>query len=183
MRHLPMRTALKVIYWNAIVALLLFGLGWTAMMRRIHRYDALIVEAAREYGVDPRLVSAVIWRESRYDASQVGAAGEVGLMQVTGPAGREWAEAQRIEPPGKTGLFDVRTNLRAGTWYLARGLSYWAARDDPLPFALAEYNAGRSNALRWAEKAPDAAAFREAITYPTTGRYIRDILRRYRGDR
>jgi soluble lytic murein transglycosylase-like protein len=45
---------------------------------------------------------------------------------------------------------------------------------DPLPFALAEYNAGRSNAQRWALLCgTDDRAFIERITYPTTGNTCR----------
>ena len=51
-----------------------------------------------------------------------------------------------------------------------------------LPFALAEYNAGRANAQRWAAMSgPNSRKFWETITYPTTKKYIHDILKRYRG--
>ena len=68
--------------------------------------------------MDPRLISAVIWRESRFDASCIGTAGEIGLMQVTEEAAREWAKARGQPAPTKVALFDVRTNIDAGTWYL-----------------------------------------------------------------
>jgi soluble lytic murein transglycosylase len=183
MKHISRATAVKIIYWNAAAAVLVVALAGAALVRRIHRYDRLIVEAAREYKVDPRLISAVIWRESRFKPGLRGGAGEIGLMQVTEPAAREWAQAEGIEDFEAEDLFHPRVNLRAGTWYLGRAAESWSDRSDPLPYALAEYNAGRSNARRWAEAADgDARDFWEHITYPTTKRYVRDVLTRYRGE-
>ena len=180
MRHVPFKTALKVIYWNLVIASIVLALGVAMALRRIHRYDALIEEFGGRHGVDARLVSAVIWRESRFRADCIGPRGEVGLMQVTEDAAAEWAKAAGRAVPSKADLFDVRINLDAGTWYLARAIRRWEHRGDPLPFALAEYNAGPANASRWAEGAATPREFWEAITYPTTKRYVHDILMRYR---
>jgi soluble lytic murein transglycosylase len=180
MSAVPLRRAVKILYWNAMVALLVVGLGWSAWLRRIHRYDARIEEVGRAQGVDPRLLSAVIWKESRYRAWATGARGEIGLMQVTPAAAAEWARAEKREAPSRADLFDVDTNLNAGAWYLARAIRRWSDRGDPLPFALAEYNAGPENARRWALDAATPEAFWKGITYPTTRRYVHDILRRYR---
>ena len=182
MRIVPRKTAWRIIYWNAVLAILVVCLGAISLLHKIHRFDQLIVEVCQEHRLDPRLVSAVIWQESRFDPTQVGQAGEIGLMQVTETAAREWAESCQHPLFEKKDLFDPRTNLRAGCWYLARAIRRWEACPDPLPFALAEYNAGRSNAQRWADiSGPDSRRFYAAITFPTTRRYIEKILRRYRG--
>ena len=182
MRPVPRKTALKIIYWNAVAAILLVCLSAISALHRIHRYDNLIIENARRFKVDPRLISALIWKESRFNARCVGTHKEVGLMQVTEVAGREWAEAYDIPAFERNSLFDPSTNIQAGVWYLARAIRRWSDRPDPLPFALAEYNAGRSNAQRWASKSgTDARRFIENITYPTTRKYVEDILTRYRG--
>ena len=120
-----------------------------------------------------------------------GAAGERGLMQVSEGAAGEWARAEKVATFVPTDLFDPKTNLEAGTWYLARALRRWAAQDDPLPFALAEYNAGRTNVNRWAEKArarpPRGATpaaevsgpeLEAAISFPSTRQYVASIRRR-----
>jgi len=181
MRMVPRSTALKIIYWNVVVAVLLVGMAGIAAFHRIHRFDKLIVAAGRQYGVAPRLVSALIWRESRFREHCVGARGEIGLMQVTETAAREWARATGVTDFERAHLFDPGVNIRAGTWYLARAIQRWSNRRDPLPFALAEYNAGRSNAQRWALLCgTDDRAFIERITYPTTRQYVQDILKRYR---
>ena len=182
MHFVSRKTAIKVIYWNAVVAVMVVCLSGVSLIRRIHRYDTLIVQASRACNVDPRLVSSVIWRESRFKPYVVGEKGEIGLMQITMPAAMEWAKAENIPPPTRETLFNPDINIQAGTWYLARAIRYWSKRSDPLPFALAEYNAGRVNAQRWAAMSgPNSRKFWETITYPTTKKYIHDILKRYRG--
>ncbi len=160
--------------------------GWRLYDRhREHRYDPLIRNAAVLYGVDPGLVSAVIWRESGYRADRVGRAGEIGLMQVRGPAAREWARAAAVPDFQESHLFDPGTNILAGAWYLSRALRRWSGRDIPAAFALAEYNAGLTHARRWAAEpgADTAAGFQAAVTFPSTRAYIRDILNRHRETR
>lgn len=181
MNRVTGKTALKVIYWNVLVVVVVVAMGGASVLRRLHQYDALIVKYSRAADVDPRLVASLIWQESRFKANRVGRAGEIGLMQVTHAVALDWAAAEGVEDFRKQDLFDPATNLRAGIWYLARALAYWKERDDPLPYALAEYNAGRTQALRWARGTHDERAFIKAISYPGTRRYVEHILRRYRG--
>ncbi len=182
MRTIANKTAVKILYWNAVAAILLVSLSAISVLHRVHRFDLLVIEASRQAGVDPRLISSLIWKESRFNPNSVGTHQEVGLMQVTETAAREWAAARRITTFSRTDLFDPSTNLQAGAWYLARAIRRWSIYPDPLPFALAEYNAGLSNAKRWAgESGPNPRKFVEAISYPTTRKYVRDILTRYRG--
>ncbi|MBU4200447.1 MAG: lytic transglycosylase domain-containing protein [Verrucomicrobia bacterium] len=167
-----------------IVCLAAILLTWGLFYWRIHAYDSAIAEASRLYGVDARLIRAVIWKESRFSSKRVGKIGEIGLMQVTRDAAKEWAEANQEKTFVLNDLFRPEINIRAGTWYLGRAIRYWSAKSNPLPYALAEYNAGRSNTLRWAAADKgDAKQFWNDITYPTTRRYIHDILIYYRGYR
>ena len=116
---------------------------------RFHRYDALIQEAAKRRGVDPMLVKAVVWRESRFRPEKLGLDGERGLMQITDGAAKEWAKSEKMTNFVPTDLFDPKVNLDAGSWLLARALRRYEGKDNPLPFALAEYNAGRSRVAKW----------------------------------
>ena len=182
MRNVPRKTALKIIYWNIVVAVMIVCIASVAFIRRIHRYDELIIHASEKHGVDPRLISALIWRESRFNPDRVGTHREVGLMQVTEMAAQDWARYHKNPLFTRQDLFNPATNIEAGTWYLARAINRWSDHSDPLPFALAEYNAGRSNAQRWAAASGnDPEKFWENIGYPTTKRYVKDILKRYRG--
>ncbi len=150
--------------------------------RRIHRYDNLIIGTSRTHGVDPALVSSVIRRESKFNPKAIGKSGEIGLMQVTEPAALEWAASIGSESFAKENLLDPAINIQAGTWYLGRAIRRWSHKNKPLPYALAEYNAGRSNALRWAaDDKGDEKNFIKAITYPSTRRYIEDVLSDYYG--
>jgi soluble lytic murein transglycosylase len=142
-------------------------------------YDPLIAGIARNEGVDPFLVRALIWRESRFNPNTHGAAAdEHGLMQVTPEVGQMWAKANKVEDFTDDDLYDPETNIRAGTWYLNRAIKHWSLTDDPVTFALAEYNAGRSNALKWVDPvAPlDHTAFLDRITFPSTRKYVEVIM-------
>jgi soluble lytic murein transglycosylase len=154
---------------------------------REQRYNQLVEQIAAQYGVDKFLIKAVIRRESEFDPFVYGRAGEIGLMQVTEGAGREWARATGRKDFGRDLLWNERANIEAGTWYLARALRRWQDKDDPVPFALAEYNAGFGNVLRWLPngQATTAGQFREAITYPGVQRYVdtvREFYESYRAD-
>ena len=150
---------------------------------RFQQYDALIRAVAAEHHLDPMLVKAVVWRESRFDAQKFGTAGERGLMQVSEKAAKEWAKENRIDNFRAEELFDPKINLEAGTWYLRRAVEHWQNQTDPIPFALAEYNAGASRAQRWAggedTKAIPPNTFKANIDFPGTRKYVDSIIARY----
>ena len=149
---------------------------------RFQQYDQLIHAVSATNELDPMLVKAVVWRESRFDPKKPGAAGERGLMQVSEIAAREWAKENRLENFRMEELFDPKTNLEAGAWYLHRAIVHWQKTRDPVPFALAEYNAGASRALRWAgndTKAVAAKTFLANIDFPGTRKYVDSIIARY----
>jgi soluble lytic murein transglycosylase len=169
--------ALAVVLWRSgdpayrMQELLAFG--------RYSEHDDLIARVAKKYGVDSLLVKAIVWRESRFSTRKVGKSGERGLMQVGEAAGRDWAAAHKIEVFVFADLFDAKTNLEAGTWYLSRALEHWKDRDDPIPFALAEYNAGRSRVEKWAANDRTADEMLRAAAGTGTRQYVDDVIRRY----
>jgi len=150
---------------------------------RFKQYDGLIRLVALEHRLDPMLVKAVVWRESRFDPKKYGGAGERGLMQVSEKAAREWARENKIDNFHIEKLFDPKTNLEAGTWYLRRAFEHWETQSDPLPFALAEYNAGASRAQRWSGGNGAAAiapgTFLKRIDFPGTRKYVDSVIARY----
>ena len=155
--------------------------------RDYRRFDPLIVKIARGYNLDPRLVKAVVWRESRFQADMKGRNGERGLMQVSEVAARDWAIAKGYPNFHCEELLIPETNLEVGAWYLSKAVQRWNTTDDAVPFALAEYNAGRSRVDRWIRAAVQKAkgqpvtahSFQESIDFPSTARYVRTILARY----
>jgi soluble lytic murein transglycosylase len=150
---------------------------------RFHQFDNLIRSVAVEHALDPMLVKAVVWRESRFDPRKIGTAGERGLMQVSERAAREWARETQVANFHADDLLDAKTNLEAGAWYLHRAFQHWEHQKKPAVFALAEYNAGASRAQRWANNDPDAPisdrAFRNNIDFPGTRNYVTSVLQRF----
>jgi soluble lytic murein transglycosylase len=151
---------------------------------RYHKYDALIADVGKKYGVDPMLIKAVIWRESAFRADMVGHNGERGLMQVMEPAANDWARKNNRPTFVPTDLFSPRVNIEAGTWYLKNALQHYTGKDDPVTFALAEYNAGKSRVDKWVgdtNQGANATAgdLRDSISFPSTRGYVGAIQDRY----
>jgi soluble lytic murein transglycosylase len=137
--------------------------------------------AANRYGVDPLLVKAIVWRESRFNSDAHGTHGEIGLMQIREIAAQEWADAEHNPGFKHEHCLDPGTNTLAATFYLAKLLKRYAQTDDPLPYTLADYNAGRGNVLKWntGAAATNNAVFIEQIGFPGTKAYVKSVRRRY----
>jgi soluble lytic murein transglycosylase len=167
-----------------ILVLLLVGGAaayWWWQGRLERSQDRPIRAAAQRYGIEPALIKAIVWRESHFHARARGRAGEVGLMQLQEAAAREWAAAEHLDRFEHEDCLDPGTNTLAGAWYLQKLLRRYAQTDNPLPYALADYNAGRGNVLKWNQgaAATNSNSFVEQIGFPGTKAYVRSVLRRY----
>jgi soluble lytic murein transglycosylase len=149
--------------------------------RREHRHDKIILAAANRYDVDPALVKAVVWRETKFNPDARGRAGEIGLMQIMESAALDWASAETIDPFAHEQLFNPATNTLAGAWYLKKLLRRYTHTDNPIPYALADYNAGRGNVLKWNKgmAATNSKAFMQQIGFPGTSNYVRAVMERH----
>ena len=151
---------------------------------RFQQYDRLIRSVAAEHQLDPMLVKAVVWRESRFDPQKDRHGRRARFDAGERKGGRRMgARKQDRQLPRGGFVRSRRKNLEAGTWYLHRAMQRWAAQSDPIPFALAEYNAGASRAQRWAggdEASPiPAKDFLQNIDFPGTRKYVDSIIARY----
>ena len=148
---------------------------------RENSHDKHILAAARKYAVDPALIKAVVWRESRFNPNARGAAGEVGLMQIREPAAEEWARAENLSYFSHNHLYDPAKNIMAGTWYLGKLLRRYPRTDNPVAYALADYNAGRTHVLRWNKgaAATNSVQFLKQMDYPGTRAYIAAVQQRH----
>ena len=146
-----------------------------------HRYDNVIRSAAARYQLPPALVKAVIWRESRFQPHARGRAGELGLMQLTETAAQEWADATHRRRFVHADTLSPVINTEAGCYYLSKILKRYTQTDRPFVFALADYNAGRGNVLRWMKgpASTNSTAFLTQMDFPGTREYIRAILERH----
>ncbi len=102
-------------------------------------------------------------------------------MQLQEEAAREWASAEHLQGFEHEQCLDPGTNTLAGAFYLRKLLRRYSQTDNPLPYALADYNAGRGNVLKWSHgaAATNSAAFIDQIGFPGTRDYVRSVMRRY----
>ena len=177
---------------QAVFLLLLFaligvlmGVGvWKAgsavisYMDRSSRYDKMIVAAGRRNGVYPPLLKAVIWKESRFDASARGSKGEIGLMQVMpSSAVKDWENTFRRQVPSDGALMDPELNIEIGSWFLGRALNRWKDYTEAETLALCEYNAGIQRAESWKPLLHDGNVIQN-IDIESTRKYVKEILDR-----
>ena len=122
-----------------------------------HDLDLVIARTGRHLGVDPRLIHAVIWQESKYKPSAESHAGAQGLMQLMPAAAERFGCDDRN---------DAESNVTAGTKYLRFLLKRF---DGNVSLALAAYNAGEGNVDKYEGVPP----FNETQAYVRiiTGRY------------
>ena len=99
-------------------------------------------DAARMRNIDPMVVKAVVWRESRFQPEKVGLEGERGLMQITDAAAREWVKNEKIANFIPSDLFDPKVNIEIGTWLLARALRRYESKDRPAALRLGRIQRG-----------------------------------------
>ena len=111
------------------------------------RYEAIVRGHARNYRLDPALLAAVIYQESRFRAGVVSAAGAVGLMQVLPGTARGIATRTGGIGFRDGDLYDPELNVRYGSWYLRHLLDKYGDEET----ALAAYNAGQTNVDAWVE--------------------------------
>jgi soluble lytic murein transglycosylase len=177
----------------AILLLALLAAGGAYYFNRywIHRFDPLIERQAKIYRLDPELVWSVIYQETYFKPWIIGDAGEVGLMQITPPVAREWAQqtgfkelTEQTARDPQTVLSDPERNIQIGCWYLEQ--LYEKYRDMPGAEArmLAAYNAGPGRVAEWNQTGNARPAneedFMGRISIPSTKIYVREILSRYR---
>jgi len=157
-------------------------MGYKFWQGRLERsQDGPIRTAGERYAVDTALIKAVVWRESKFRPQTRGRVGEIGLMQLRQEAAQEWADAEHVDGFEHRHCFDPGTNTLAGTWYLKKLLKRYQQTDNPVPYALADYNAGRRNVLKWLRGAAttNSAVFTDEIGFPRTREYVQSVMQRY----
>lgn len=173
--------------WRARLVLIIVGALLIAFFadrwRRAHlasSQDKNILAASRKHGVDPALIKAVVWRESRFNPRARGTKGETGLMQIMENTGLEWSGAQSVPLFSTDVLINPAKNIDCGTWYLRKLLGRYQQTDNPVPYALADYNAGRGNVLKWMKGSAttNSAMFVQEIGFPSTRDYVRAVMHR-----
>lgn len=131
---------------------------WYLRARYPLRYEHIVRGHAENYRLDPALVAAVIYQESKFDPDARSDSGAIGLMQLL----PETAEGIATRTGGSrfevNDLYDPELNVRYGSWYLRNLLDKYGNEED----ALAAYNGGQGNVDR-------------GVLYPETRHYVERV--------
>jgi soluble lytic murein transglycosylase len=138
--------------------------AWYARLRYPLEYEAIVRGHARNYSLDPALLAAVIYQESRFRVRAESPSGAVGLMQLLpstarGIAARTGGTRFRVQD-----LYDPEINVRYGSWYLRHLLDKYG----DVETALAAYNAGQRTVDRWRDDGG-------GIRFEETRAYVREV--------
>ena len=129
-------------------------------------YESIIRTHAANHDLDPALVAAMVYVESRFDPNARSAAGAVGLLQLL----PETAEGIALRTGGErfvvADLRDPEINVRYGTWYV----DHLRERYGDTRLALAAYHAGQGNVDHWREDGL-------GIVFPETRAYVDEVER------
>lgn len=100
-----------------------------------------ILNECEKYGIDPAIITAMAFKESRYQASAIGDNGNsIGLMQI-----QQRYQAERMEKLGCTDLLDPYENVTVAVDILAEMLNHY---DGNIEMAITAYNMGMSGAYK-----------------------------------
>ena len=134
------------------------------------RHEDIIRQQAEDKGLDPSLIAAVIYAESRFrDATSH--AGARGLMQITPATAEEIARRSGGTEFVQGDLGEPQINISYGSWYLRWLLRHYGGNET---LAIAAYNAGTGNVDRWIARDPGMSA--DEIPFPETRAYVGKVL-------
>jgi soluble lytic murein transglycosylase len=140
---------------------------WYLRARYPLAYEQIVGAHARNYDLDPTLLAAVIYAESRFDPDVESSAGAVGLMQLL----PETAKGIALRTGGAgfvvSDLRDPEINVRYGSWYLDHLRTRY---DGDMRLALAAYHAGPGNVDGWLAEG-------SGIAFPETRDYVDEVER------
>ncbi len=128
------------------------------------KFDEHINQTAREHGLDPLLVKAMIKVESNFNPDAVSPAGAMGVMQLMP------GTAERV---GVADAFDPDENIEGGIKYMAMLMKLF---NNNTTLALAGYNAGENAVIKYGYKIPP---YDETIEYVDRVYAHYDHLRNY----
>lgn len=128
-----------------------------------------------DVGIDPALVYSIMREESGYRPEVVSPVGARGLLQIMRETGANLASRRGRESFDADELFDPRTNIELGSFYLGELSRRFP---DRLSASIASYNAGPHVVSGWvaSREGPDDE-WVEAIPYSETRSYVKRVMR------
>ncbi len=145
------------------------------------QYAAIIRQQAGEKHLDPALVAAVIYAETRFNP-RTSPAGALGLMQIEPATAKFLAHQSGGTAFTVADLGTPQVNIAYGSYYLRYLLNLY---DGNVVMALAAYNAGETNVDHWVARVKAAhRQFRVAdIPIAPTQSYVLEVLNKQRAYR
>jgi soluble lytic murein transglycosylase len=140
--------------------------SWYARIRYPLEYDHIVRGYAEQRNIDPALLAAVIYRESKFDPDARSSSGALGLMQLLPDTAKGIALYTGGGRFVVDDLYDPDINVRYGSFYLRRLLDKYG----DVRLALAAYNAGQANVDQW------IAEGEEEIPFPETREFVDNVL-------
>jgi soluble lytic murein transglycosylase len=137
------------------------------------KYGEEIEKYAKKQNLDPNLVRGLILQESYYNPKAKSRVGATGLMQLMPPTAKEHAKRMGISySPSR--LEDPDVNIRIGTFHLRMLINLFSGQ---VPLAIASYNAGQGNVMKWRRAAPRKPMdeMLESIPFPETRNYVKRV--------
>ncbi len=137
-------------------------------------HEDIIRQQAAEKHLDPALIAAVIYAESKFDPRQ-SRAGAEGLMQLLPQTAEFLAHRSGATTFTPTDLSTPQVNISYGSYYLRYLLDHYGGEEMP---ALAAYNAGMTNVDNWvaAARAAGHSLGLTDIPFPETRAYVEKVL-------
>ena len=168
--------ALGVFAVVAVAVLAFVQIGEPAWLQRLRYpldYKTIVRAHAQNYRLQPALLAAVIYQESKFKSDAKSSSGAIGLMQLQ-PA---TAEGIALRTGGARfttkDLYNPEINIRYGSWYLRHLLDKY---NDDEQLALAAFNAGQGNVDSWREQGK-GIAFAETRHYVARVQKLKKIYR------
>ncbi|MDQ6799741.1 MAG: lytic transglycosylase domain-containing protein [Acidobacteriota bacterium] len=135
------------------------------------KYRDAIIANAQKNNLDPFLVMGLIHQESTYNPLARSPVGASGLMQLMPATAKEIA--RRTHSSANTE--DPEVNIRLGTVYFRQLVNMFGG---VVQLAVASYNAGMGNVMRWRRGAPHKPLdeFLESIPFSETRNYVKRVM-------
>lgn len=157
------------------ISILARGKLWDALEVRFPtKYLNEVKQLARQHGLKPSQIFAIIRKESIFQENIKSSAGAIGLMQVMPRTAMDTAKKYGIPYSGVGQLTDPHTNLAIGTQYLVKRLDEFGH----LGYAAAAYNAGAKRAHEWLARFPNLPMdeWIAQIPFNETRDYVKKVL-------
>jgi hypothetical protein len=134
----------------------------------LKKFEPILLQAARDFDLDPALLKAVMAAESAFNPNAVSPKGAVGLMQVMPATAQRYGLQGDRKKSIEQKLTDPTTNIRLGARYLRDLHKLFPAKPD---LVIASYNAGEGAIQKYRNRIPP---------YPETRNYVQVVSEFYR---